>query len=148
MIIVIRPNTPRDRIEEVIAEVRKLGYEPKPIFGVEQTVIAAVGDERTHHTLESLRALPQVENVMPVQKRYKLVSRESHPQNTTVNVDGVQIGGAQFCVMAGPCSVESEEQPSATARAVKHAGAKNLRGGAYKPRNSRSELPVLGREGL
>src|SRR5438067_2217800 len=123
MIIVIRPNTPRDKVDEVIAEVRKLGYEPKPIFGVEQTVIAAVGDERTHHTLESLRALPQVENVMPVQKRYKLVSRESHPQNTIINADGVEIGGAKFCVMAGPCSVESEEQLLTTARAVKAAGA-------------------------
>src|SRR5438067_11531481 len=127
MIIVIRPNTPRDRIEEVIAEVRKLGYEPKPIFGVEQTVIAAVGDERTHHTLESLRALPQVENVMRVQKRFSLVSRECHPQDTVVNVDGIAIGGGKFCVMAGPCSVESEQQLLDTARAVKAAGATILR---------------------
>src|SRR5438105_3123589 len=110
MIIVIRPNTPRDKIDEVIEEVKKLGYEPRPIFGVEQTVVAAVGDERTHHTLESLRVLPQVENVLRVQKRYKLASRESHPQPTVINVDGVEIGGAKFCVMAGPCSVESEEQ--------------------------------------
>jgi 3-deoxy-7-phosphoheptulonate synthase len=148
MIIVLRPNTPREKIDEVIEEVRKLGYEPKPIIGVEQAVIAAVGDERTHHTLESLRALPQVENVMPVQKRYKLVSRESHPQPTVVNVDGVAIGGKEFCVMAGPCSVESEEQLLKTAREVKKAGAKILRGGAYKPRTSPYEFQGLGREGL
>ena len=74
--------------------MQKLGYDPRPIFGTEQTVIAAIGDERTHHTLESLNALPQVEKVMPVQKRYKLVSRESHPGDTVINVDGVPIGGA------------------------------------------------------
>ncbi len=70
-------------------EVQKLGYEPRPIFGTEQTVVAAIGDERTHHTLESLTALPQVEKVLRVQKRYKMVSRESHPANSVVDVDGV-----------------------------------------------------------
>ena len=148
MIIVLRPHTPREKIDEVIAEVRRLGYEPRPIIGVEQAVIAAIGDERTHHTLESLRVLPQVENVMPVQKRYKLVSRESHPQPTLVNVDGIEIGGAKFCVMAGPCSVESEQQLLTTARAVKEAGATILRGGAYKPRTSPYEFQGLGKEGL
>jgi 3-deoxy-7-phosphoheptulonate synthase len=148
MIIVIRPHTPREKIEEVIAEVRKLGYEPHPIHGVEQTVIAAIGDERTHHTLESLRVLPQVENVLRVQKRFKLVSRETHPQNTVVNVDGVEIGGAKFCVMAGPCSVESEKQLLDTARAAKKMGATILRGGAYKPRTSPYEFQGLGKEGL
>src|SRR5450432_1335302 len=124
MIIVIRPNTPREKIDEVIAEVAKLGYDPRPIFGTHQTVIAAIGDERTHHTLTSLSVLAQVEQVIPVQKRYKLVSRESHPQNTVVDVDGVAIGGSEFVMMAGPCSVESEEQILSTARAVKKAGAK------------------------
>ena len=113
MIIVIRPNTPRPQIDEVIAEVQKLGYDPRPIFGTEQTVVAAIGDERTHHTLVSLNALPQVEKVIPVQKRHKLVSRESHSGDTVVDVDGVKIGGSEpFCLMAGPCSVESEEQLS------------------------------------
>ena len=88
MIIVIKPNTPRDQIDAVIAEVAKLGYDPRPIFGTNQTVIAAIGDERTHHTLISLTAFPQVEQVIPVQKRYKLVSRESHPQPTVIDVDG------------------------------------------------------------
>jgi 3-deoxy-7-phosphoheptulonate synthase len=148
VIIVIRPNTPRDKVDEVIAEVAKLGYDPRPIYGAMQTVVAAVGDERTHHTLESLLVLPQVESVLRVQKRYKLVSRESHPQNTVVDVDGVAIGGPEFVVMAGPCSVESEEQLLATARAVKKAGAKILRGGAYKPRTSPYEFQGLGKEGL
>src|SRR5688572_30704170 len=103
MIVVIKPNTPREQIDEVIREVQILGYDPRPIFGTEQTIVAAIGDERTHHTLESLNALPQVEKVIPVQKRFKLVSRESHPANTIVDVDGVAVGGEKFVMMAGPC---------------------------------------------
>ena len=148
MIIVIRANTPREKIDEVIAEVQKLGYDARPIYGTEQTVVAAIGDERTHQPLESLSVLPQVENVLRVQKRFKLVSREAHPQDTVVDVDGVKIGGPHFCMMAGPCSVESEEQLMATARAVKAAGATVLRGGAYKPRTSPYEFQGLGKKGL
>jgi 3-deoxy-7-phosphoheptulonate synthase len=148
MIVVLRPNTPRAQIDEVIAEVQKLGYDPRPIFGTEQTVIAAIGDERTHVNLESLNALPQVQQVMPVQKRYKMVSRESHPADTVVNVDGVKVGGGNFGLMAGPCSVESEAQLLKTAHAVKAAGATILRGGAFKPRTSPYEFQGLGKEGL
>ena len=148
MIIVIKPNTSREGVEEVIAEVAKLGYDPRPIFGTEQTVVAAIGDERTHHTLESLNVLPQVQEVLRVQKRYKLVSREFHPADTIIDVDGIKVGGPHFTVMAGPCSVESEEQLLATARAVKAAGATILRGGAYKPRTSPYEFQGLGKEGL
>ena len=148
MIIVIKPHTTRAQIDEVIAEVQKLGYDPRPIFGTEQTVVAAIGDERTHHTLESLNAMPQVEKVMRVQKRFKLVSRESHPGNSVIDVDGVKIGGDHFTLMAGPCSVESEEQLMSTARAVKAAGATILRGGAFKPRTSPYEFQGLGSEGL
>lgn len=148
MIVVIRPGTPRPQIDEVIAEVQKLGYDPRPIFGSEQTIIAAIGDERTHHTLESLTVMPQVERVMPVQKRHKLVSRESHPANSVIDVDGVPVGGEKFVMMAGPCSVESESQLMTTAEAVKEAGATILRGGAYKPRTSPYEFQGLGKEGL
>jgi len=148
MIIVIKPHTPRPQVDEVMAEVQKLGYDPRPIFGTEQTIIAAIGDERTHHTLESLDAMPQVEKVMRVQKRFKLVSRESHPGNSVVDVDGVKVGGDNFTIMAGPCSVESEEQLISTAHAVKAAGATILRGGAFKPRTSPYEFQGLGSEGL
>jgi 3-deoxy-7-phosphoheptulonate synthase len=148
MIVVIKPNTPKDKIEEVMEEVQRLGYEPRPIYGAQQTVIAAIGDERTHHTLESLTVLPQVETVLRVQKRFKMVSRESHPANSVVNVDGIPVGGEKFVFMAGPCSVESEEQLLTTARAVKAAGASILRGGAYKPRTSPYEFQGLGKEGL
>jgi 3-deoxy-7-phosphoheptulonate synthase len=148
MIVVLRPNTPRPQVDEVIEEVRRLGYDPRPIYGTEQSIVAAIGDERTHHTLESLTAMPQVEKVMPVQKRYKLVSRESHPKDSVIDVDGVLVGGANVVVMAGPCSVESEEQLLTTARAVKAAGATILRGGAFKPRTSPYEFQGLGSEGL
>ena len=148
MIVVIKPHTPRPLVEEVMAEVQKLGYEPRAIFGAEQTVVAAIGDERTHHSLEALTALPQVQEVMRVQKRYKLVSRESHPANSVIDVDGVPVGGSSFTMMAGPCSVENEEQLLSTARAVKAAGATILRGGAFKPRTSPYEFQGLGKEGL
>jgi 3-deoxy-7-phosphoheptulonate synthase len=148
MIVILKPKTSKEQVEEVAQEVQKLGYSPHVIYGELQTVIAAIGDERTHHTLESLAVFPQVERVLPVQKRYKLVSRESKSEETVVNVDGVLIGGGHFVVMAGPCSVESEEQLISTARAVKALGAKILRGGAYKPRTSPYEFQGLGREGL
>jgi 3-deoxy-7-phosphoheptulonate synthase len=148
MIVILKPKTSKEQVEEVVLEVQKLGYSPHPIYGELQTVIAAIGDERTHHTLESLTVFPQVERVLPVQKRYKLVSRESKSEETVVDVDGVKIGGGNFVVMAGPCSVESEEQLISTARAVQARGAKILRGGAYKPRTSPYEFQGLGREGL
>lgn len=148
MIVVIRPHASSAEIDTVIAEVKKLGYEPSPIHGATQTVVAAVGDETTHQSLESLTALPQVEQVLRVQKRHKLASRESKKEDSVVLVDGVPVGGGAFAVMAGPCSVESEEQLVTTAKAVKAAGATILRGGAYKPRTSPYEFQGLGKEGL
>lgn len=148
MIVVIRPHTPPELVEEVIREISVLGYTPSPIRGEYQTVVAAIGDETTHASLESLTALPQVEQVLRVQKRYKLASRESRPSPTVVNAGGVEIGGGNFVLMAGPCSVESREQLLSTARAVKAAGASILRGGAYKPRTSPYEFQGLGPEGL
>ena len=140
MIVILKPKTSKEQVEEVAQEVQKLGYTPHPIYGELQTVIAAIGDERTHHTLESLAAFPQVERVLPVQKRYKLVSRESKSEETVIDVDGIKIGGGNFVIMAGPCSVESEEQLISTAKAVRAHGAKILRGGAYKPRTSPYEF--------
>ena len=148
MIVVIRPHTPPEKVDEVIREITELGYAPSPIRGDFQTVVAAIGDETTHASLESLTALPQVERVLRVQKRYKLTSRESHPSGTIVDAGGVKIGGDHFVLMAGPCSVETEDQLMTTARAVKAAGATILRGGAYKPRTSPYEFQGLGPEGL
>jgi 3-deoxy-7-phosphoheptulonate synthase len=149
MIIVLKPDITRKDEQAVVKEIKKLGYQPHIMRGVERTVIGAIGDERTHNSLETLTAWPQVERVMPVQKRYKLVSREAHKSNSRIKVGkDVVIGGDEFVVMAGPCSVESETQLLTTAKAVKAAGAKVLRGGAFKPRTSPYEFQGLGEKGL
>ena len=149
MIVVLKPNTSEADIAAVVQEIKDLKYEPHILRGVELTVIAAIGDERTHSTLETLTVFPQVDRVMPVQSRYKLVKRQVHPSNSVIPVDGrVPIGGKKFQVMAGPCSVESEKQLMTTAHAVQKAGATILRGGAFKPRTSPYEFQGLGEEGL
>jgi 3-deoxy-7-phosphoheptulonate synthase len=148
MIIVLRPNITRKAEMAVLKEIKKLGYKPHVMRGVARTVVGAIGDERTHKSLEVLATWPQVESVMPVQKRHKLVSREAHTANSTVNVRGTLVGGKRFHVMAGPCSVESEKQLMETAHAVKKAGATFLRGGAFKPRTSPYEFQGLGEKGL
>lgn len=148
MIVVLKPEVTRKQEAAVLREIRKLGYVPHVMRGVERTVIGAIGDERTHHTLETLVVWPQVERVMPVQKRYKLVSREAHKASSTVRVREHSLGGKRFHVMAGPCSVEGEKQLLSTAQAVKKAGATFLRGGAFKPRTSPYEFQGLGEKGL
>jgi 3-deoxy-7-phosphoheptulonate synthase len=149
MIVVLKPNISKKDEQAVLKEIKKLGYKPHVMRGVERTVVGAIGDERTNSSLETLAAWPQVEKVMPVQKRYKLVSREAHKANSRVKLDnGVVLGGEEFVVMAGPCSVESVTQLMTTAMAVKAAGAKVLRGGAFKPRTSPYEFQGLGEKGL
>ena len=149
MIIVLKPDTSKKDEQAVLREIKKLGYKPHVMRGVERTVIGAIGDERTHQNLETLMTWKQVEKVMPVQKRYKLVSREAHKANSQVRLpNGVVIGGKKLVVMAGPCSVESETQLLQTAEAVAKAGATVLRGGAFKPRTSPYEFQGLGERGL
>jgi 3-deoxy-7-phosphoheptulonate synthase len=148
MIVVLKPNLSKKDERAVLREIKKLGYRPHVMRGVARTVVGAIGDERTHKSLEMLTTWPQVESVMPVQKRFKLVSREAHSADSTINVRGNIIGGKKLQVMAGPCSVESEKQLLATAEAVKAAGATVLRGGAFKPRTSPYEFQGLGEKGL
>src|SRR5437899_4771864 len=138
MIIILKAGISRKQETIVLKEIRKRGYRPHVMRGVARTVIGAIGDELTHQSLGTLAmTFPQVvESVMPIQKRYKLVSREAHPANSTVKVRQHSIGGKKFHVMAGPCSVESEQQLLKTADAVQKAGATVLRGGAFKPRTS------------
>jgi 3-deoxy-7-phosphoheptulonate synthase len=150
MIIVLKPGITKKQETTILAEIRRRGYRPSVMRGVARIVIGAIGDELTHQSLETLSmAFPQiVESVTPVQKRYKLVSREAHPENATVPVRKHVIGGKKFHVMAGPCSVESEKQLMETAEAVAAAGATILRGGAFKPRTSPYEFQGLGLKGL
>ena len=150
MIIVLKPRISRKEEQAVLKEIRKLGYIPHVMRGVARTVVGAIGDELTHANLEALVSqFPRaVESVTPIQKRYKLISREAHPANSTIRVREHVIGAKQFHVMAGPCSVEGETQLLRTAEAVKAAGATFLRGGAFKPRTSPYEFQGLGEKGL
>lgn len=149
MIIVLKPNVPKKEEAAVVKEIKRLGYKPHIMRGVARTVIGAIGDEQTHASLEKLTAWAQVESVMPVQKRFKLVSREAHPTNSAIQIGkNLAIGGKKFHVMAGPCSVEGEKQLLTTAHAVRAAGATVLRGGAFKPRTSPYEFQGLGEKGL
>ncbi|MBN1269109.1 MAG: 3-deoxy-7-phosphoheptulonate synthase [Kiritimatiellae bacterium] len=148
MIIVLRSGASDADVADIEKRVRELGYEPHTIRGVVRTVVAAVGDETTHESLEALVNLPVVENVMPVQKKFKLISRETHPESMVIRVGRHEIGGGTFHVIAGPCSVETPDQMMYTAERVKESGATMLRGGAYKPRTSPYAFQGLGEEGL
>ena len=135
-------------LDHVIEVIEELGYKAHLIRGVERTVIGAVGDERGKARLESLRTLAGVDNVVPILKPFKLVSRELKQDDTEIDVGGVVLGGREIQIMAGPCSVESREQILEIADVVKEGGAKILRGGAYKPRTSPYSFQGLEEEGL
>ena len=132
----------------MIAEVESAGLKPTTLRGTERTVIAAIGDERIAGDLRKLESAPGVDNVMPVLAPYKLASIESHPERSVIKAGSFTIGGKHVGMIAGPCSVEDEEQIVATAKAVKAAGATALRGGAYKPRTSPYSFQGLKEEGL
>ena len=136
MIIVMQGDASPRQIDRVMERIQDLGYKPHPIHGVEHTVIGAIGDERGKSALESLVGYEGVENVIPILKPFKLASREMRSEQTVIEVSNVQIGNGGFAFIAGPCSVESEQQIIATAHAVRAAGARIIRGGAFKPRSS------------
>ncbi len=146
--IVVMASRKREDIDRVIAKIEEFGYKAHLLEGVERTLIGAVGDERGKARLLSLEAMPGVERVVPILKPFKLASRELREADSVFKVGDVQIGGGAFCVIAGPCSVESREQLRACAQIVKDAGAKVLRGGAYKPRTSPYSFQGLEEEGL
>lgn len=149
MIIVMHKEATRKQVDHVFDRIRELGYRVHPIYGTERTVIGAIGDERGKFRLKSLESLPGVESVIPILKPFKLVSSELKKDKTIVDVGGgVKFGGKQFVLVAGPCSVESREQILETAKRVKTAGARVLRGGAFKPRTSPYAFQGLEEEGL
>jgi len=150
MIVVMGPqHTPADRAA-VVREIEVAGLRVHISEGVERTVIGVVGDSHTKELLhESLEAMPGVERVVRILQPYKLVNREFHAgQDSTVRVRDVAIGGGRVVVIAGPCSVESPQQVASTARAVQAAGARLLRGGAFKPRTSPYSFQGLEEWGL
>jgi 3-deoxy-7-phosphoheptulonate synthase len=132
----------------VKARIDEFGYKVHSIEGEERVVIGAVGMGDVTACLESLEAMPQVEKAVRISAPYKFVSREFRPAKTEITVAGVTIGGDDFVVMAGPCSVESEQQILESAEIVARAGGKLLRGGAFKPRTSPYDFQGLEEEGL
>ncbi|MCL4534004.1 MAG: 3-deoxy-7-phosphoheptulonate synthase [Bacteroidetes bacterium] len=147
MIIVMKKGATKDEIESVATRIEDLGFKAHLSVGEERTIIGIIGDERPLGQMP-LEMLSGVERIVPILQPFKLASRDFKPQNTVVEVNGVRIGGKELTVIAGPCSVESREQLWETARAVKTAGAKLLRGGAFKPRTSPYSFQGLGVEGL
>lgn len=147
MIVVMKKNATEKQIKHVVEKIKSSGLNPHISKGEILTIIGIIGDERKVPESQ-IRAMEGVEKLMPVLSPYKLVSRDFHPENKVITVDGTKIGGNEIVVMAGPCSVESKKQIIETAKAVKKAGAKILRGGAFKPRTSPYSFQGLGEEGL
>jgi 3-deoxy-7-phosphoheptulonate synthase len=135
-------------IDHIIDRVKECGFQAHVIRGEERTIIGAVGSGGNRSEIEALRAAPGVAEVIQIAHPFKLVSRQLRQTPTVVDVRGTKIGGGDLVVIAGPCSVESEDQLMETARAVKAAGANMLRGGAYKPRTSPYDFQGLGVEAL
>ncbi|HET9017903.1 MAG TPA: 3-deoxy-7-phosphoheptulonate synthase [Thermomicrobiaceae bacterium] len=148
MIVVMETTAGEREVEDVIRRVEDFGFGTRIVVGAERSIIGVLGSPLPDSLQEALQLLPGVEQVVRISKRYKLVSREFHPVDTVIDVGGVRIGGDEVVIMAGPCSVENEEQIVATAHAVKAAGGSILRGGAFKPRTSPYEFRGLGEDGL
>ncbi len=149
MIIVMKPGAAEEDINKIIEKIRELGYAPHALRGVEKTIVGAVGNEENKGRLQALESMRGVESVVPILKPYKLAGREFKKENTIVDIaGGLQVGGKNIVVMAGPCSVENREQILESARAVKAAGGNILRGGAFKPRTSPYAFQGLEEEGL
>jgi len=135
------------QVEAVIQVIEEMGYRGVPMPGAERTAVCIIGNRGPVEDSQLL-ALDGVKETIPVTKPYKLVSRETHPESTVITIDGIEIGGGDFVVMAGPCAVESEEQALMIARIVKKYGAQVFRGGAFKPRTSPYSFQGLGEKGL
>jgi 3-deoxy-7-phosphoheptulonate synthase len=135
------------QVDAVMQRIRAAGLKEHLSHGVERTIIGVLG-QTFPELKDMLELMPGVGEVIPVSKPYKLSSREFHPDDTKVEVDGVTIGGKEVVVIAGPCAVESEKQLFETANAVKAAGASILRGGAFKPSTSPYHFRGLGKQGL
>jgi 3-deoxy-7-phosphoheptulonate synthase len=148
MIISMRPHATKEEIDYVCERIREFGYKVHSIEGEERVVIGVIGVGDVTACLESLEATPGVEKAMRISAPYKFVSKEFKQERSRIRVNGSEIGGDEFVVMAGPCSVENEKQILETAEAVAAAGAKVLRGGAFKPRTSPYDFQGLALEGL
>lgn len=147
MVIVMKPNSTENDINEVAKVLTSLGLGVHISKGSERTIIGVIGDKRKLSDVP-LELMNGVEKLIPIVESYKLASKTFKPEPSVIDVGGVKIGGKEIVVMAGPCAVESREQIMAAAQAVKKAGAQFLRGGAFKPRTSPYSFQGLEEEGL
>ncbi len=147
MILTLRPGTTQQGIDEIVKKIKELGFTPHISFGKERTVIGVIGENAILHR-EVFEAMFIVESVTPISKPYKLVSRDFKRENTVIKISNVEVGENHFVVFAGPCAIENRDQLYQTAVAVQKAGAKILRGGAFKPRTSPYSFQGLGKEAL
>ncbi|MBX3012412.1 MAG: 3-deoxy-7-phosphoheptulonate synthase [Caldilineaceae bacterium] len=148
MIVVMKPEATGVEIDAVMQRAAQMGAKTHPIYGESRTVVALVGD-LTHVSREVFDEMNGVAHTMRIQEQHKLTGRTIRPDNTIIKVgDDVRIGGKEIVIMAGPCSVESRDQIIESAIAIKAAGGKVLRGGAFKPRTSPYDFQGLGEEGL
>ena len=150
MIIIMARSATETDLQELLTNLKDRGYGVHLSQGVEKTIVGVIGahDDAKPMIAEQLSSLDYIERVVPILKPYKVVGREFHPDKTIVRVGGVDIGGQKIVVMAGPCSIESEEQTLEVARAVKAEGASILRGGAFKPSTSPYSFHGLGEDAL
>lgn len=147
MLIIMKPNSSPQQIENVIKHIQEAGLAAHLSQGVETTLIGAIGETHDLPT-ELFEVLDGVDTVKRITQPFKLASRQFHPANSIFPIDGFQVGGNEIVVIAGPCAVESRSQIIETAQAVREAGANALRGGVFKPRTSPYSFQGLGEEGL
>ena len=147
MIVVMKPGSTQENLAAVVKKIESAGLRTHLSKGEEVTIVGVIGDKKIIANLE-LQMLAGVDKTVRITEKYKLVSRDFHPEDTIIDVDGIKIGGSEIIVMAGPCAVESLEQLREAAAAVKACGAKFLRGGAFKPRTSPYDFQGLGEDGL
>ena len=147
MIIVMNGNVTDEQIGAVVKKLKDAGLDANISRGIERTVIGAIGDERKL-TEEMFTPLPGVESAMHIVKQYKIVSRESHPESTVIDIGGIPLGGNKIQIIAGPCSVETQQQMDLSAQYVSEAGCRLMRGGAFKPRTSPYTFQGTGVDGL
>jgi len=147
MIVIMARGATRASVANVIVRIEQAGYRAHVSDGEERTIIGIIGNGRPLDR-DQIGRMAGVERTVPILRPFKLASREFHPHDTVVEINGISIGGPQVIVIGGPCAVESREQMLEAAQAVKVAGAHMLRGGAFKPRTSPYSFQGLGEEGL
>ena len=148
MIVELKKNVTPEQVDVVVQRAKSLGFSVQLNLGTDKVVVAILGSNTGQLLTDTFAVLPMVESVTRIMKPYKLAARTFKPDNSTVTVNGVNIGGERLVVMAGPCAVESKEQIAEAARVVKAVGATILRGGAYKPRTSPFSFQGLEQAGL